>query len=910
MDQAPTPPDAAPVAVVSHNKYHAQARAMFFKQATLQSRQRFTVVCQVLFPALLVVGAGLPYLLLKNLSFTPAYNPALGPSSNGYSGGYVQWIETYDFSNTGNCFLAPKYGCSMWNWATVVLPSDPAQAAAVGTAYINGSGSGLLGSVKKYRYSSPLRPNASVPFYKTVASAYEMDKEMLSTIIDIAEAVQSSGGWQYQTINGTWWGNEEEVYYKMPTSGIIFDGFSTDGGAVELNVTIQLTLQEYNDYTLQFPGFSEYPYTYFADTLHQLSRGLIRFFRPNFNTTIDSGSIDMYAPWNSFSPQALAAFIGCWLLPIAFSFLSPVYIYTLVYEKQQRLLEMMRIMGLTMVSYWFINYMFFYALYVAVIVMIIIIGYACEVAFFSETGVIVWLLLLFFWGHAQIALSFLMSTWFNKHRPATIIPFFMVFVLSGGAMAINMFVFGDNRAPGIYMIYPMFAFIRGVYLISAGVFNNPPHPLVTASLTADSEMAAVYGWLIGETVVYLLLAAYLDQVLPREHGVRLSPIFPIKWLVAWIKERRAGRGPGAFANLQDEFVWSAPLENGFKEDDDCADERRRAHDPAVAADAKILLRVVDVNKTFPPAGGKGTKTALASLCLAVERGECFGLLGPNGAGKSTLATILSGLIAPTSGDAFVAGNSIRENMYKVHQVLGYCPQHDILWEDLTVEEHLLFYIRLKGNAAYADESRMVYQAIMSVNLNEKAKAQVKTLSGGQKRRLSIAISLVGSPKLVLLDEPTTGLDPETRREIWNIVSEQKATKSIILTTHNMEEADVLCSRIGILSRGQLTCIGTPLYLKNRYGKGYHLSITAADVKREEQAQQYIMRLFPNAVLEGTFSGVLSFQVPREDLKLGPFFEEISAHKQANGILEWGLSQTTIEEVFLKILQMDENAASD
>lgn len=883
---------------------------MFLKQVTLQSRQRCTVVCQVLFPVLLVLGAAIPYLLLKNID-------ASGGSSNYppyWYGGYVTWFED-DVLSDYQCFTGPGTNyrnCSDWYWDMFVPPSDPAQAALVGGAMSNGTGSGLLGNVPKYQYSSPLHPNVRVPYYTAVDNAADMDVKLLNAVNDVESAVKaqySNGRWGPTPgpWNSTsWWYNEEDVYYTLPTTALIFDTFKAapDNSPVELGVTIQLTLGKYSTYLLEWPGDgyrTDAPYATWMLTIHQLSMGLIRYLNPDFKNSVHLGFVEMfYVQDYDFSPAGFAAFIGAWLIPIAMSFLLPVYIYTLVYEKQNRLHEMMRIMGLNMFSYWFINYLFFYAMYVVVMLMIIIVGFACQVPFFIETDFIVWAILLVLWGHAQIALSFLLSTFFNKHRAATIISFFLVFIIGGGAMSINMFVYMNTEAPFLLMWYPTLAFCRGIYLISGGIYNIPAHPLRAADLTPDSEIAAVYGYLMVESVIYLLLAAYLECVLPREFGVRQSPFFPIKWAVKKVKELTSEPST-AYTDIDGDVVWSVPLADDFKEDADCAEERRKAHDVAVARDPKYLLRVVDINKTFAPLGGSGTKTALHSLCLAVERGECFGLLGPNGAGKSTLATILSGLIAPTSGTAYVAGHSIREDMYKVHQVLGYCPQHDILWEDLTIEEHLLFYIRLKGNVAHADEKRLVHEAIESVNLLDKATAQVKTLSGGQKRRLSIAISLVGTPKLVLLDEPTTGLDPETRREIWNIISDQKASKSIILTTHNMEEADVLCSRIGIVTKGLLTCIGTPMYLKTRYGKGYHLSITTVDARSEAAALKYIKNLFPNAELESTFSGVLSLQIPREDMKLGPFFEEIRRHKQENGIQEWGLSQTTIEEVFLKIV---------
>ena len=156
-------------------------------------------------------------------------------------------------------------------------------------------------------------------------------------------------------------------------------------------------------------------------------------------------------------------------------------------------------------------------------------------------------------------------------------------------------------------------------------------------------------------------------------------------------------------------------------------------------------------------------------------------------------------------------------------LLGLCPQFDCLWEDLTVQEHLLLYARIKGirNHALNFAAR---RAAESVQLDgDSFQKVVSELSGGTRRRLSIAIALVGDPVVLVLDEPTTGLDPDTRNSIWRCISDVARGRAVLLTTHSMEEADALCDRIGIMANGKLRCLGTPLHLKNKFGQGYVLS---------------------------------------------------------------------------------------
>ena len=221
---------------------------------------------------------------------------------------------------------------------------------------------------------------------------------------------------------------------------------------------------------------------------------------------------------------------------------------------------------------------------------------------------------------------------------------------------------------------------------------------------------------------------------------------------------------------------------------------------------KYPLIVKDMRKVYPGFGGRPPKAATKSICLRVKKGEMFGLLGPNGAGKTTLISILTGLYTPSSGNAWVAGYDIRDQLEIVQLQIGVCPQFDILWSDLTVEEHLLFFARLKGISPEKEEAQ-VEKAISEVLLQRYRKFQVKSLSGGMKRRLSVAISLVSDPKIIFLDEPSTGLDPENRRQLWDILSACRGKRAIILTTHSMEEADVLCNRIGIVNDGILRCVG-------------------------------------------------------------------------------------------------------
>jgi len=311
--------------------------------------------------------------------------------------------------------------------------------------------------------------------------------------------------------------------------------------------------------------------------------------------------------------------------------------------------------------------------------------------------------------------------------------------------------------------------------------------------------------------------------------------------------------------------------------------------------------VKDMRKAYP-----NGKLAVKSVSLAIENNSVFGLLGPNGAGKTTLISILTGLYPPTAGDAYLAGFSVNKEMQDIYLNIGVCPQHDILWDDLTVEEHLLFYARIKG-VKPKEEKAAVKKALETVSLQKFKNRLSKGLSGGEKRRLSIAISLIGDGKVVFLDEPTTGLDPEVRRLIWDIINKAKAGRTIILTTHSMEEAEVLCQRIGIMAKGTLRCLGPQVRLKNKYGNGFKISVSS-DPKDHRKASSYVESLLPSGWVKlDNFIGNISYEF--ESHEISSLFKQIGENKDKYGIRFWGITQTTLEEVFLKIIKETDAEAS-
>ena len=233
-------------------------------------------------------------------------------------------------------------------------------------------------------------------------------------------------------------------------------------------------------------------------------------------------------------------------------------------------------------------------------------------------------------------------------------------------------------------------------------------------------------------------------------------------------------------------------------------------------DDTLALSVRGLHKRY------GSTVAVDGLDLEVRRGECFGLLGPNGAGKTTTIEICEGLTTPDSGDVEVLGRRWTDDAHDLRGRLGIQLQDTQLSEKLTVEETVRLF------RAFYTRGRPVDDCIALVQLDEKRKAQVRQLSGGQKQRLALACAIVGDPELLFLDEPTTGLDPQARRQLWDLIEQFKALgRTIVLTTHYMDEAERLSDRVAIVDHGRVIALGTPRQLIARRGADHVVEFATA-----------------------------------------------------------------------------------
>nr|XP_054496659.1 ATP-binding cassette sub-family A member 13 [Agelaius phoeniceus] len=577
----------------------------------------------------------------------------------------------------------------------------------------------------------------------------------------------------------------------------------------------------------------------------------------------------------------------------------------LVYEREIHLEEYMKTMGVYPAIH-------FFAWFLENVIVLTVSSCALAIIlkasgiFAYSNGFLIFLFLLEF-GVTVIMLSYFLGAFFSSADTAALcaslvymisfLPYIVLLVLQNQLSFTNQI---------IMCLLSTTAFGQGIFFIT--YFEGQEIGIQWDNVHQSTAQGGymTFGWMCWmmffDSILYFVGGWYFSNIFPGKFGLKNRWYFPFT-LSYWKNLCGTERSKRHYLNsnmffFNENFQEKDPAPQGWKV-------------PCTEGATTIGVVLLSLTKEHVD----GQKAAVKDLNLTFHKGQITALLGPNGAGKTTVISLLTGLYPPSSGTIIVDGKDIRTELAAIRTELGVCPQYDVLFNTLTVREHLLLYGSVKAPGWTKEQlDEQVSGALEDVDLSQHQYKPVGALSGGMKRRLSIAISFIGNSKTVVLDEPTSGVDPCSRRSIWDVLLKYKTGCTLIFTTHHLDEAEVLSDRIAILQRGQLRCCGSPSYLRETYGQGHSLTLIKKPSVFEIQDPKHIVQVtslvqthIPEAFLKDNSGTELTYVIPERADKTSfkGLFQALDQSLQHLHVTGYGISDTTLEEVFLKLLQDSE-----
>lgn len=561
------------------------------------------------------------------------------------------------------------------------------------------------------------------------------------------------------------------------------------------------------------------------------------------------------------------------IYPLLVIFLG--FIYHMLKEKEKKITENMRNMGMSLLPHYLSWYTFYLCvLFTASIIWALIV----KATFFRYSNFILIWFLFFLPGIVLLSLAFIVCSFFVTSKPGVltgIITFFLLYAVTIGKGSVDVpsensyNAFALSPFTGLQMAGANMVLLESLNDFGFG-FENISQPINFFKYGTFIAICIV------EAILFFLLGIYLDQVWPTEIGIKKHPLFCIG--IGSKKDKDSGNSAeedASYAALNYEQI-PAELRNIKPEDQ---------------------ISIKNLRKVY----GTG-KVAVHNLSLDMFNNQIFALLGHNGAGKTTTISMISGLLTQTSGSINICGYDTKTQYDQVKSILGVCPQLNPIYDDLTCEEHLRLYGNLKLNGKGKLSEAEIDQVLNDIDLLDKKSYKAGKLSGGQKRKLCIGIAFIGGSKVILLDEPTSGMDTYARRFLWEMIKKYKKDRIIILCTHYMDEADFLGDRFGIMGEGRLITCGSSLFLKKRFGVGYDLTVVKESIDTStDKITELVKSKVPSAEFLANISMEIKFRLPNDQSALfEALFKEMEDCKEKYGIQSFGISLTTLEEVFLKV----------
>lgn len=587
------------------------------------------------------------------------------------------------------------------------------------------------------------------------------------------------------------------------------------------------------------------------------------------------------------------------LFPIALCLGFPLMLFVLVLEKEQRIKDLLDVNGLVTLNYWGAFLLYNFIILEIVTGAFLFIGYRyVNIDFFAQTPIWINLYFLSLWNLAQIGFALFCSSYLERTTGATLIGYTSSLFFVSFLCIVSQLLFPNPaRVFTVFYLLPQTPFVRFFYLgiskcIDFKCYNS-------LSDLMEGEMAVVMlsmhfcvvfyfvtGLILNESKFRKMLKIdkamdYLNSILFEDKSQKLK----------YLRARSSGSEPDIVTRGEEEEKHISAI-----------NYERKILESSLENDPETILVAKGMTKSFDCS--QGTKVALNNFSLKIERGKIFGLLGPNGAGKTTFLSIATNIQDSDEGMCWIDGNRTDDRTLHSGNI-GFCPQFDILWPQLNVLQHLIFLGMFKGMSKQ-EAKESAEGLIKEVDLGEDYKKKARQLSGGMKRRCSLAMALTGTPKIIFLDEPSSGLDPVKRRHFWQLIKRVTENKAVLITTHLMEEADTLCNEIGVITTGKLRCVGNSVYLKSQFTEGVKIQIVLKKGHREqEKIEEFILKMenmINGFCLQEVSNGALRVIVKNRRVSFSELFDAMTKEEVMEVVEDWSLSLGSLEDVFLAVVK--------
>jgi ABC-type multidrug transport system ATPase subunit len=658
-----------------------------------------------------------------------------------------------------------------------------------------------------------------------------------------------------------------------------------------------------NVYTIYFNSSTKV--TERLDTTSSILKAIDTSFFQHYGTLMEIGVVANIKSPPTLEADKSDAFnamgIFWFFCPPTFNLI--IFIIQITSEKERKLRKAMSIVGMNSAAYW-ISWAFSHVFTSFFCTLILVgSGWAFRFDYFVHTHFLVNFVFFFTFSICLIPLAYFLTCFVSKTSTATVIGF-LVFLFG---LIIQMFFadfpvyiyFKDDVSQAvryIFALYPPFNFAKifsDIAYVTTTKIDLTLNPNATNWFSLQQVFESieieymdvisppVYQsilFLLMNTLIFTILFFYFDNVIAGDDTMEPKPFYfllmPSFWGIKCCRRKR-------FVDSETETLLP-------KESTDVQNEKRKTLDSS----NEIPLRILGLTKKYRQGICK-TYTAVNDLYLggSMDHSHCLSILGINGAGKTSLINMLTGSFSPTSGTATIFGYDICDDMDQIRSILGVCHQFDCLWGELTPREHLEIYAQFK-NVGFWGLTPMIDKVLKQVELFHVANQRSDTFSGGMQRRLSLAIACIGDPKMIIFDEPTSGLDVITRKSIWKMIEQMKQNRMIVLTTHSMQEADVLSDSIAIMAYGKLRCIGDSIHLKNLFGIGCHLDM----IGDNEICKTFVKNNILLSSITNESNGNVRFWI--QDMENLPGLLGKLEKKEIE--CQWSLSKSSLEDVFFKI----------